>query len=488
MVMDVDAFRQEQTHFEWKHALGNRLLHGYGTVCGLQIVAQPDGPEVQILVEPGYAISPRGQWIWVEAQLCAFLNTWVQNNQDENPDFLAPGANRVYVSLCYEECPTDLVPIAGQACATEEDSRAPSRILETLRAEFTWEPPEQLAEEASVAFGGLLQLITLTDDPLEDEAPLFLDLVRSLGEVTSPPFLLESPPDSPTASPASDGEIRLWRETACDTVQQSLVIWVTEVCPQLEGTEEACLLLGCVDFDVDAGGAVLPGSVVISDCERPVLVPTRLQQELFCLLEGGVGATGPTGPTGATGPTGPTGATGPTGPRGPRGSRGPTGPSGPTGATGATGPTGPTGPGGAGSTGPTGPTGPAGPTGPIGPTGPTGPPGAGVIRTGTVVWDASSLPNPEPLGALRSVYFPPLPLESDRDLPVVVGVTEMRPQVTADRPEPLNPAHETPVASLTVYYVEDPSNPGQRAFRIAAANVSRIEIRTLVVRWWVLNE
>lgn len=65
MVMDVDAFRQEQTHFEWKHALGNRLLHGYGTVCGLRLHAEPDGPDVRILVEPGYAVNPQGQWIWV---------------------------------------------------------------------------------------------------------------------------------------------------------------------------------------------------------------------------------------------------------------------------------------------------------------------------------------------------------------------------------------------------------------------------------------
>lgn len=282
MVMDVDAFRQEQTHFEWKHALGNRLLHGYGTVCGLQVHAEPDGPDVQILVEPGYAVNPRGQWIWVEEQLCALINAWVQNHREENDAFLAPGANQLYVTLCYEECPTDLVPIAGRACATEEDTRAPSRILETVRAEFAWERPEQMAEEAARALGDVMAAVVLTDDPLEDESDFFLDLVATLGEVASPPF---SPPlESPPGSPPEDGEIRLWRETACETVQQALVLWATEICPSLEQTEEECILLACVDFDVDAGGRVLPATVTIDDCERPVLVPTRLQQELFCLL------------------------------------------------------------------------------------------------------------------------------------------------------------------------------------------------------------
>lgn len=40
MVMGVNDFRQEQEHFEWKHRLSNRLLHGYGTVCGLQVSAR----------------------------------------------------------------------------------------------------------------------------------------------------------------------------------------------------------------------------------------------------------------------------------------------------------------------------------------------------------------------------------------------------------------------------------------------------------------
>src|SRR5690606_8901611 len=78
MVMDVDTFRQEQEHFEWKHQLGNRLLHGYGTVCGLRVHRRPAGGDVEIVVDPGYAIDPQGRWMWSERQLCAPLNQWVQ--------------------------------------------------------------------------------------------------------------------------------------------------------------------------------------------------------------------------------------------------------------------------------------------------------------------------------------------------------------------------------------------------------------------------
>ena len=72
MVMGVDEFQQEQAHFEWKHRLSNRLLHGYGTVCGLRVSKREasDSGDVQIAVSRGYAISPRGRWIWVEHDQC----------------------------------------------------------------------------------------------------------------------------------------------------------------------------------------------------------------------------------------------------------------------------------------------------------------------------------------------------------------------------------------------------------------------------------
>jgi hypothetical protein len=64
MVLGVDEFRQEQEHFEWKHAIGNLLLHGSGTVSGLHVYAVPLADDVEIRVTPGYAISQTGKWMW----------------------------------------------------------------------------------------------------------------------------------------------------------------------------------------------------------------------------------------------------------------------------------------------------------------------------------------------------------------------------------------------------------------------------------------
>ena len=74
---------------------------------------------------------------------------------------------------------------------------------------------------------------------------------------------------------------------------------MTEVSPRLapDPCDDDCILLACVrvtldalgnlDFATDANGDLLPGSVLVEDCDRPILVPTSLQQELFCLLNGG---------------------------------------------------------------------------------------------------------------------------------------------------------------------------------------------------------
>jgi hypothetical protein len=288
MVLGEKDFRQEQEHFEWKHRLSNALLHGSGTVCGLKVTAVtlPDGSDVEIRISPGMALSPQGRWLQVEAEQCARLNEWLQRHRGElSPSQSLPQA--VYVKLCYQECETDLVPIAGQPCASEQDTRAPSRILETSRAEFSWTPPPQPTEDLIRRFGALLESVEIgpeTGSPPMDDSDLFLDLVKGLGNETSPPTFL-SPPGE---------RLHLLPATACETIHTALTLWATEIYPCLDQDGEDCILLACIYFSVDAGGnlafardpqgALLEGYITVADCVRPVLVSDRLKQELFCLL------------------------------------------------------------------------------------------------------------------------------------------------------------------------------------------------------------
>src|SRR4030095_14696876 len=209
MVLGVDDFRQEQEHFEWKSRLSNLRLHGYGTVCGLRVTAYPvaNDTEVEVRISAGYAINPQGKWIWVERDLCARLTEWLDKQSDQPVSPPVAGPRTVYVKLCYDECPTDAVPIAGNPCASDEDLQSPSRILETARAEFSWEPPAQPAEDHFRQFGDLLSLIRISDAaPSPDDGQLLIELVRGLGDVSSPPVVISPPP--PTIQLSTDTALR----------------------------------------------------------------------------------------------------------------------------------------------------------------------------------------------------------------------------------------------------------------------------------------
>jgi hypothetical protein len=393
------------------------------------------------------------------------------------------------------------VPIAGQACAPEDDTTSPSRTLETFHAELTWTRPSQRYEEAMRAFGDLLgrvSIISPTASPFEpDDSAALIDLVRHLPEL--------SPPDGEEVIYLHDGQ-------ACETMRQVLAAWTTEVCPRLQVDEEDCILLACVYFDVDSSGNLVLPSVVIDNCERPILVPDRLKQELFCLLgqSGATGPSGPTGPMGETGPTGGTGATGisgidgATGPSGASGAMGATGPSGASGAVGATGPsgasgaagatgpsgasgavgaTGPsgasgavgaTGPsgsnGGLGATGPSGANGATGATGPRGTTGATGPAGGGTAETGVVVFDL--------IAVNKTVVSAHIPLKKKGFSPVILAVIE------SDPPADLLMDTQANLA-LTVHFTNQATAVGE--FLIAATNLSqKTDFHNVHINWWSL--
>jgi hypothetical protein len=290
MVLGAADFYQEQAHFEWKHRLGARLLQGYGTVCGLAVSAQATtgGTDVEIQVSPGYAISPQGRWIWVEHAQCGRLNDWLQQHKSDLSPPLASGRRQIYVTLGYAECPTDLVPIAGRACALEEDTHKPSRIEESFQLQFAWAPPPQPYEYAMRSLVELLRSISFVPavgSPPLDDSELLLALVRELGAVASPPSIF--PPAS----------IRINQDRAGEILSRLVTVLVTEVYPRLDPLQptgsweqDGALLLATLAFEVDAGGALvvqvdsqgelLPGVVAIDERNRPLLVADKLQQAL----------------------------------------------------------------------------------------------------------------------------------------------------------------------------------------------------------------
>lgn len=309
MVLGPTDFRQVLENFEAKHRHSNALLHGSGTVCGLGVWVKPlpGGLDVEIGVSAGFAISARGRWIRVERDQCAPLNQWLQAQAGLPYATPGPGVHRIYVTLCYSQCLTDLVPIAGQQCGPDADNQAPSRILQTFNLQFSWTPPAQPVEDRARLFGALMRRVVVVDEsasaPADDDGQRLLDAVRGLA--LDPLPLDGSLPDA--------SAFLLSAADADAVIRQALNLWVTVVCPAVRPPPEASpllapgtddrLLLGAVEFTVaangqlslafDSLGQLLPDAVVIDDSARPLLLPTRLLQES---LSGGLG--GPSERTG----------------------------------------------------------------------------------------------------------------------------------------------------------------------------------------------
>ena len=308
MVLGVDDFTQEFAYLSGRDQWMARDLIGYGTVRGLKIVSDVDatkGP--RIAVEPGVAVSPRGQMICVPASQCAYLKDWVEHHSNELP-LVSPLSNsiKLYVVLCYRECPTDNVPIAGEPCRSEDQLVAASRLTDDFCLELRTNLPRQREEYAVRDYVEWLRQLDVTDSVL-NSTPLdqFLDAIRA---AAAPWFA--SPPASPPSSPPGDfmfgsppAFIHIRPADVSEYMRAAFRIWVTELRPKWiarwhgcapthfdtdDKTEEDCVMLAELTVPIVA---VSPGSWTVADnplvhvdeLRRPFLIHLRMLQEwLLC--------------------------------------------------------------------------------------------------------------------------------------------------------------------------------------------------------------
>lgn len=287
LVLGVDEFDQEQTYLMARDHLHQRGLHGYGTICGLQVTMAEDGPP-EVLVSPGMAVNPLGQTIRVPLAQCAQLNDWLANHETAVSDHLAPDNSlSLTVVLCYRECETDLVPVPGGPCRLQEDSMAASRLADDFELSFRFDDdlPQQIEEEVVGRFGALLQRIQISHEAAAfTTAEELAELVRALPE---------EPPETPDSSP-----LYLEADESCAILHNAFRVWVTEVRPTLLADghncaggepDEGCVILARLDMTLTAAGQV-DGAVTMVDDMRPILLHSRLLQEwLLCGRSAGQG-------------------------------------------------------------------------------------------------------------------------------------------------------------------------------------------------------
>ena len=111
----------DQQYFQRRLRRHNRMLHGFGVVCGLEVVVSLDGNDGRITtaLSPGYALSPNGDEIWVPEDVTLEIDC-IENVQGDCLALEAPGAEtqQVFLVLRYAERTTQPVPAFPDRCAS----------------------------------------------------------------------------------------------------------------------------------------------------------------------------------------------------------------------------------------------------------------------------------------------------------------------------------------------------------------------------------
>ena len=127
-LLDVGHLEMEQSYFNRKRWLLNRLGLGEGVLCGLDVKPQ-DG---KLCVTPGVAIEgASGCDIIVPKEYC--FDPWTLTDECGRPaSQLSPtGVHKVNLCLAYRECMADFMPVLVTDRHTEQDC-APGTKVETF--------------------------------------------------------------------------------------------------------------------------------------------------------------------------------------------------------------------------------------------------------------------------------------------------------------------------------------------------------------------
>lgn len=311
LVLGVDEFVQEQAYLLEQDRGHNRQLHGYGTVWGLLVEVPEEVEPPEVRVSPGVAVAPAGMRICVPDAMCAKLDDWLEGRQAAlgklfgDPEFEL----KLCVVLCYRECHTDVVPLPGEPCRSEEETRGPSRIQDSFEVKLC------VHEDAAVPVGSPPpgpEEVGLCSCPVHTAqawgARAFAELLRRivLGAPAGPYLsredlekevreILRLDPSASTTVPGP--ELVVSSDEARAMLQAASRVWATEVLPELLTRDnqgscglpggDVCVLLAELTIPVSADWKVKGGAkkVKVDDTMRPILLSTQVLQEW--LLTGG---------------------------------------------------------------------------------------------------------------------------------------------------------------------------------------------------------
>jgi len=157
-VLGPQDFRDEQSYFREKQKLHNRCLHGFGVVCGLEVVPAPvkkgcdpaPEPRPRVLVRCGLAYDCAGNELVVRRDLAVDLlahlppSVGCRGEGGPNP----PGQEddvevSLWLSLCFCEQPVDPArPVLPDACGASPECSF-GKLRDAVRVRVSREAPSE---------------------------------------------------------------------------------------------------------------------------------------------------------------------------------------------------------------------------------------------------------------------------------------------------------------------------------------------------------
>ena len=141
-----DDLTLEQEYFRNKQRVHNRLLHGWGVVCGANVCPSPDPnggyKSWEVIIKPGYILGPYGDEIVIDRPYVKDLRTtgFVGATGDASDESIDPWCSQVYlpqpetgdryVAVRYRECQSRPVRVQPSGCGCEDNPCEYSRVQE----------------------------------------------------------------------------------------------------------------------------------------------------------------------------------------------------------------------------------------------------------------------------------------------------------------------------------------------------------------------
>lgn len=153
MLMTDRDFREEQIYHNKKRKLLNKMLHGWGVVCGLGLGGKTGGSTITI--SPGMALDCHGNEILVcepytinlTSETCTGTATAREKPLTaadcQELEEARDKSNAIYIGIQYNEVPTDPVPVYAPGSGCEERTCDSSRIREGFCVRIFHQAPPQ---------------------------------------------------------------------------------------------------------------------------------------------------------------------------------------------------------------------------------------------------------------------------------------------------------------------------------------------------------